>query len=114
MIGALWVNPATMKPVGQTIAHEFGHSFQYQVYCDDPNKEAGFRQGQSGTSQDGNSFWEMCAQHMAWQNIALFPEWNCDVPIYLANHHRGFMHEWLRYQAFYLMEYSKPLLLFLF
>ena len=105
VIGALWVNPATMKPVGQTIAHEFGHSFQYQVYCDDPNKEAGFRQGQSGTSQDGNSFWEMCAQHMAWQNIALFPEWNCDVPIYLANHHRGFMHEWLRYQAFYLMEY---------
>lgn len=56
VIGALWVNPATMKPVGQTIAHEFGHSFQYQVYCDDPNKEAGFRQGQSGTSQDGNSF----------------------------------------------------------
>ena len=82
VIGALWVNPATMKPVGQTIAHEFGHSFQYQVYCDDPNKEAGFRQGQSGTSQDGNSFWEMCAQHMAWQNIALFPEWNCDVFIW--------------------------------
>ena len=44
-------------------------------------------------------------EHRAWQNIALFPEWNCDVPIYLANHHRGFMHEWLRYQAFYLMEY---------
>ncbi len=105
VIGALWVNPATMKPVGQTIAHEFGHSFQYQVYCDDPNKQAGFRQGQSGTATDGNSFWEMCAQHMAWQNMALFPAWNCDVPIYLANHHRGFMHEWLRYQSFFLIEY---------
>lgn len=105
VIGALWVNPATMKPVGQTIAHEFGHSFQYQVYCDDPTRQSGFRQGQSGTTTDGNSFWEMCAQHMAWQNISLFPEWNCDVPVYLANHHRGFMHEWLRYQAFYLMEY---------
>ena len=41
VIGALWVNPATMKPVGQTIAHEFGHSFQYQVYCDDPNYLSG-------------------------------------------------------------------------
>ena len=33
-IGALWVNPSTCQPVGSTIAHEIGHSFQYQVYCD--------------------------------------------------------------------------------
>ena len=34
VIGALWVNPSTCKPVGSTTAHEIGHSFQYQVYCD--------------------------------------------------------------------------------
>jgi len=33
-IGALWVSPSTCQPVGSTIAHEIGHSFQYQVYCD--------------------------------------------------------------------------------
>ena len=30
-IGALWVNPSTCQPVGSTIGHEIGHSFQYQV-----------------------------------------------------------------------------------
>ena len=33
-IGALWVNPSTCKPVGSTIGHEIGHSFQYQVSAD--------------------------------------------------------------------------------
>lgn len=34
VIGALWVNPSTCQPVGSTIAHEIGHSFQYMVFCD--------------------------------------------------------------------------------
>ena len=38
-IGALWVNPSTCHPVGSTIAHEIGHSFQYQVYADKVNKQ---------------------------------------------------------------------------
>ncbi len=29
-IGALWVNPSTCQPVGSTIAHEIGHSFQFR------------------------------------------------------------------------------------
>ena len=33
-IGALWVNPSTCKPVGSTIGHEIGHSFQYQTSAD--------------------------------------------------------------------------------
>lgn len=51
-IGALWVNPSTCHPVGSTIAHEIGHSFQYQVYADKVNKQGypadlhhGFRYG---------------------------------------------------------------------
>lgn len=49
VIGALWVNPSTCKPVGATIAHEIGHSFQYQVCCDRllngaaPEPATGFR-----------------------------------------------------------------------
>ena len=34
VIGALWVTPSTCKPVGSVIAHEIGHSFQYQVSAD--------------------------------------------------------------------------------
>ena len=34
VIGALWVNPTTCQPVGSAIGHEIGHSFQYQIYCD--------------------------------------------------------------------------------
>lgn len=60
-IGALWVNPSTCQPVGSTIAHEIGHSFQYQVYCDkilqgNPDDlKCGFRYGYEG-SNGGNGF----------------------------------------------------------
>lgn len=44
--------PSTCHPVGSTIAHEIGHSFQYQVYADKVNKQGypadlhhGFRYG---------------------------------------------------------------------
>ena len=65
VIGALWVNPSTCQPVGSVIAHEIGHSFQYQVYCDqiytkktDPNAfKTGFRYEYEG-SNGGNGFWE--------------------------------------------------------
>lgn len=39
MIGALWINPSTCQPVGSTIAHEIGHSFQYQTYADRVQKQ---------------------------------------------------------------------------
>ena len=59
VIGALWVNPSTCQPVGSTIAHEIGHSFQYQVYCDKVYQgeandfQTGFRYGYEG-SNGGN------------------------------------------------------------
>ena len=61
-IGALWVNPSTCQPVGSTIAHEIGHSFQYQVSCDKMlNGEAdfsqvGFRYGYGSSGEGGNGF----------------------------------------------------------
>jgi hypothetical protein len=104
IIGALWVNPATMQPVGQTIAHEFGHSFQYQVYCDG-------NYGYNNTSIGPNPgavgfFWEACAQYMSWQ---LFPDMTSQIGTFIANCHKGFAHEWIRYQSYYLVEYWRLL-----
>lgn len=79
------------------IAHEFGHSFQYQTKCDG---HYGFRdQDYVGT------FWEQCAEYMAWQ---LYPaEFTKELPFFLKNAHKNFSHEDIRYQSIYLMEYWK-------
>lgn len=109
-IGALWVNPSTCQPVGSVIGHEIGHSFQYQVYCDQvlngaPNDfKTGFRYGYDG-SNGGNGFWEQCAQ---WQSYQDYPEqyfgdgWYNVWPL---NCHRHFEHEWMRYASYWLQCY---------
>jgi hypothetical protein len=108
-IGALWINPSTCQPAGSTIAHEIGHSFQYQVYCDKVLNGAandftqGFRYGYEG-SNGGNGFWEQCAQ---WQSFQDFPAevFGHDVSVWEANHHRHFEHEWMRYASYWLQYY---------
>jgi len=76
VIGALWVNPSTCQPVGSTIAHEIGHSFQYMVYCDyllrggtDNNHGPGWRYGFDTGGDGGNCFWEQSAQWQSYQNF---------------------------------------------
>ena len=114
-IGALWVNPATCHPVGSTIAHEIGHSFQYQTYADRiatgeaPNDfQSGFRYGFTGPDGAGNggcAYWEQCAQ---WQAHMDYPEEQFDYanfPVWLSNHHRHFHHEWQRYASYWLQSY---------
>ena len=110
VIGALWVNPSTCQPVGSTIGHEIGHSFQYQTYCDQilngsPNDySTGFRYGYEG-SNGGNGFWEQCAQ---WQSYQDYPEqyfgdgW---YSVWPSNCHRHFEHEWMRYASYWLQCY---------
>lgn len=95
-IGALWINPSTTT-IASVIAHEFGHSFQYQTHCDG---NYGFRD----QSYVG-SFWEQCAQYMSWQqNNSSFTG---EIPFFLKNVHKNFSHEDMRYQSMYLMEYWK-------
>jgi len=113
-IGALWVTPATCQPVGSTIAHEIGHSFQYQTYCDKlltgaPDDMAhGFRYGFVGPDGSGNggcAYWEQCAQ---WQAQRDYPEeqfTTYNYPVWLANCHRHFHHEWQRYASYWLQSY---------
>lgn len=109
-IGALWVNPSTCQPVGSTIAHEIGHSFQYQVSCDKVlNGEAdfsqvGFRYGYGPNGEGGNGFWEQCAQ---WQSFQDYPAelFGYHVDVWKANYHRHFNHEWMRYASYWLQYY---------
>ncbi|WP_339424027.1 DUF4859 domain-containing protein [Sphingobacterium sp. MYb388] len=102
VIGALWINPATCKPVGSTIAHEIGHSFQYQVFSD-LKGGAGFRYGFGGNG--GNAFWEQTAQ---WQAHQSYPEEafsSHDFTVYTENYHRHIHHEWQRYASYFIHNY---------
>lgn len=110
VIGCLWVNPATCKPVGSVIAHEIGHSFQYQVYADLLASGAsandftrGFRYGFGGNG--GNGFWEQTAQWQSLQSypIQAFESYNFGV--YMDNYHRHFCHEEQRYASYFLHYY---------
>lgn len=63
VVGALWVNSGTCKPVGAVIAHEIGHSFQYQVYADllaskatTNNFTRGFRYGFGNSGEEEMHF----------------------------------------------------------
>lgn len=114
-IGALWVNPSTCQPVGSTIAHEIGHSFQYQTYADRVRKQgamnnwkSGFRYGFTGPDGSGNGgcgYWEQCAQWQAHRDYPneQFESYNFDV--WLKNAHRHFHHEWMRYASYWLQSY---------
>ncbi|WP_346857787.1 DUF4859 domain-containing protein [uncultured Draconibacterium sp.] len=102
VIGALWINPGTVHPVGSVIAHEIGHSFQYQVFCD-LGDGAGFRYGFGGNG--GNGFWEQTAQ---WQAMQSYPEQLFEgyhYPVYCDNYHRHVIHEHMRYASYFIHYY---------
>jgi len=109
VIGALWVNPSASNG-GQVLAHEIGHSFQYQVYADllasgatANNSSRGFRYGFGGLG--GNAFWELSAQ---WQSLQSFPNQiftNFDFVVYRDNYNRHVFHEWQRYASYFLPFY---------
>ena len=113
-IGALWVNPSTCQPVGSVIAHEIGHSFQYQVSADklltgeghetDYGMDCGFRYGFGANGAGGCAYWEQCAQ---WQSFQDYPEVTFFDSFYAwqQNFHRHFNHEWMRYASVYFQYY---------
>lgn len=116
-IGALWVNPSTCKPVGSTIGHEIGHSFQFQVSADklftgetqalsNGIIPVGFRYGFGQDGAGGCAFWEQCAQ---WQSFQDYPQeaftQDANVQVWLKNHNRRFNHEWQRYASYWFQYY---------
>ncbi len=110
VIGALWVNPSTCKPVGSTIAHEIGHSFQYQTYADliayggvANDFTRGFRYGFGGNG--GNAFWEQTAQWQSFQSYPAEAFTSYNFPVYTENYHRHICHEWQRYASYFIHYY---------
>lgn len=109
-VGAIWISPATCKPVSSTVAHEIGHAFQYMIYNDKRKNDiakdydAGFRYGHEN-SDGGNTFWEQCAQWQAYQSYPkeAFTDYNMNV--FFDHNHRSFEHEWMRYQSYWLLYY---------
>ncbi len=114
VIGALWVNPSTCQPAGSTIAHEIGHSFQYQVSADklyngtanltDYGADAGFRYGYGENGSGGCAYWEQCAQ---WQSFQDYPDetFGYHISVWQSNHHRSFLHETFRYASYWFQYY---------
>lgn len=94
-IGALWLSPSTCKPVGHSVAHEVGHSFQYQCYSD-LGGNAGFRTAIGS----GSTFWEQTAQ---WQANQAYPElkWNQSWSVFKNTANYAMTHESMRYQSYW-------------
>ncbi|WP_431292100.1 DUF6055 domain-containing protein [Pedobacter sp. P26] len=101
VIGALWVSPATMQPVGHVIGHEIGHCFQYQVFAD--QGVGGFRYGFGGNG--GNGFWEQTANFQGFQSYPSTVFTAYDFTVYKDNYHRHVHHEWYRYASYFILYY---------
>lgn len=97
VIGGMWVSPSTCHPVGSTIAHEIGHSFQYQCFCD-LHGAAGFRYN---WGPNGCSYWEATAQ---WQSVMAYPDemYAQSMYVYRKSHNMAMSHEWMRYQSYWM------------
>lgn len=105
VIGALWINVPAAQPVGAVVAHEVGHCFQYQVYCDDASKKSGFRYGFGENGAGGNGFWEQCAQ---WQSLKIYPEeqfTTSNFTEYLSSCNMNVLHETPRYANYFIQDY---------
>ena len=87
---------------GQTVAHEIGHCFQYQVHCDNGNWNGWMYNWGNSTL---NVFWEMCAQ---WQAYKYYPEMQFDNE-WLGNTlnglHRHPLCVDLRYNNYFIQDY---------
>ena len=103
-VPALWLNAATCKPVGHSVAHEVGHSFHYMCYAehsghqDSSTDNTGFHLA----CGNGQAIWEQTAQ---WQAAQSYPELMFDqsMGIFRYTHNYAFSHEWHRYQSYWFL-----------
>ncbi|MBR1789066.1 MAG: DUF4859 domain-containing protein [Bacteroidaceae bacterium] len=101
-VSALWLNPATCKPVGQAVAHEVGHSFHYMCYAE----HSGHQDSNSDNTGfhlacgNGQAIWEQTAQ---WQSVQSYPELMFDqsIGVFRLSHNYAYSHEWHRYQSYW-------------
>ncbi len=107
-VNALWINPATCKPVGFSVAHEVGHSFHYMCYSD-ASGNSHVSSTTVGTGfhlpvGSGQTIWEQTAQWQAAQSYPadMFKE---SIGVFRRSHNYAFTHEWHRYQSYWFLYY---------
>lgn len=100
-VGTLHVNPAAAN-IGNVLAHEIGHCFQYITGCD---TKGGYRYGFGANASGGNGFWEQCAQWMAFKVYPSQKFTDYDFSNYIANTYRHILHEEPRYANYFVQDY---------
>lgn len=105
---ALWLNPATVKPAGHSLAHEVGHSFHYMCYAEAAHYSH-YSSSTIGTGfhlpvGNGQAIWEQTAQ---WQANQAYPAYmfSQSYPLFGNNANYAFSHEWMRYQSYWFHYY---------
>lgn len=100
-VGAFWIDPNSLNPIRNVVAHELAHAFQYQVHCD--LNSSGFRWGFGENGSGGNTYWESTAQ---WQSFQCEPEYISDgVYGYANEYHNHFLDEEHRYDSYWMHYY---------
>ncbi len=105
---ALWLNPATVKPAGHSLAHEVGHSFHYMAYAAAANyshtSSASINTGFHLACGNGQAIWEQTAQ---WQANQAYPAemFSQSYPLFGNCANYAFSHEWMRYQSYWFHYY---------
>jgi hypothetical protein len=106
VVSALWLNAATCKPVGHSVAHEVGHSFHYMCYGEHSGHKDSSTDNTGFHLQCGNgqTIWEQTAQ---WQANQSYPELMYDqsISVFRKSHNYAFSHEWHRYQSYWFHYY---------
>ena len=105
-ISALWLGPSACKPVGHSVAHEVGHSFQYMCF----SEHGGHKDSQTDNTGfhlqcgSGQAIWEQTAQ---WQAAQSYPGemFSQSINVFRKSHNLAFSHEWHRYQSYWLHYY---------
>lgn len=109
IIGMLWISPMAANMDGCSFAHEIGHCFQFQIYCDNllmgakDDGSTNFRYNYPGAVT--NYFWEQCAQwvsYIKYPNEAASEDEFGDFGI---RSNLAFEHEWTRYESYWFLIY---------
>ena len=106
VVSALWLNSATCKPVGHSVAHEVGHSFHYMCYSEHSGHKDSSTDNTGFHLQCGNgqTIWEQTAQ---WQANQSYPEYMFEqsIGVFRKSHNYAYSHEWHRYQSYWFHYY---------
>ncbi|MCR4994344.1 MAG: DUF4859 domain-containing protein [Bacteroidales bacterium] len=106
VVPCLWINPATCKPIGHTVAHEVGHSFHYMCFSEANNHQDSYtvNTGFHLACGNGQAIWEQTAQ---WQAANAYPAYmfSQSYPLFGNNANYAFSHEWMRYQSYWFHYY---------